>query len=651
MDNTTLHTFLFHCPAALRTLVLLGSWDNFARPYPLELDARRGRKCWRGIFTFSDIICDGDLGDLALKRDGPLRMGGTYWYYYKVDGEDECHDPSEPSTTFCPLLPGQRLNVLELPSEGHSRSNSAPCDGFTRNPSDRFLNPVPPAPLNLRSPRLGTASAGSSPMPPPSPWVPRSATYPPPDAFLSPDVVRHARSASASPHIASTPMFADFRVLKEKLASKRSASRSRSSSKSQELEIGNPVLVSSTTGDLNLIPLASYRAPLISAPRDAPSTDSSTRSIPTIRREFSPLGSHPVDPIQDSVVERQQTSIERKASVKRRRSHVPSTVIKSEFKLGQGRVRANSADTRRTQHYIFSNDPWLSSPKLEHSFEANTQGSEAVPPLPTLHRPTHTLAPPTISERPTSSHSGGSPSLRLTPSDKDLPELPRYLKPAPLFACNDTSTVELPAAEPLQDEETELEDEDEDHHEVLSDLIMEYEEKPTSHFSTWSNDSMACTCSTPDADAVYSPTFSSLTSNCSDEDSPQRLSLRYSYAAPKPNIPPVLAMLERDLATHEEEPATGLLSPTLPTLDDLRISTFGTDLFNLDIQHADSAPRRQAACFGLGFHYTLPEDDATSKTTLTESTFRPEPSVQRDSSMSHLTGLVEDFGYLGDSVI
>jgi hypothetical protein len=100
MDNTTLHTFLLyvypslppnirlpltppssHCPNALRSLVLLGSWDNFTRPYPLELDARRGRNYWQGCFTFSDIICDGDLEKLVPKRDGPLKMGGTYWYY------------------------------------------------------------------------------------------------------------------------------------------------------------------------------------------------------------------------------------------------------------------------------------------------------------------------------------------------------------------------------------------------------------------------------------------------------------------------------------------------------------------------------------------------------------------------------------------
>jgi len=256
------------------------------------------------------------------------------------------------------------------------------------------------------------------------------------------------------------------------------------------------------------------------------------------------------------------------------------------------------------------------------------------------------LAPPALPERPTSCHGSNSPSLRLTPSDKDLPELPRYVTSASLFECSDVAPVELSAEElPSQD----VSEEDDD---VLSDLMMEYEEKPHSHFSTWSADSMAFSCSTPDNEAVYSPTFSSLTSNCSDEDAPQHLSLHFSYEIQEPGSQRESTSIEHDIATpQEEEPAVSYLSPTPPKLDDLRISTFGTDLFNLDIQHAESAPRRQAACFGLGFHYSLPEDDATSKTTITESTLQREPSVQRESSMSQLTGLMDEFGYLGDSVI
>lgn len=654
-----------HCPAALRTLVLFGSWDNFSRPYPLELDARRGRNYWRGCFTFSDIICDGNLDD-QVRRDGPLKMGGTYWYYvsqlivsydhgvnlpqYKIDDDDETHNSSEPSTTFCPLLPGQRLNVLEVPSEGHSRSGSDPSGGFTRNPRDRYLNPVPPAPLQPS--QLGTPSNISSPLPPASPWAPKSATYPPSNAFLSPNVVRHARSASASPRMPSTPLLADFRGLKDKIASKRSASRSRSSSKSQELEIGSPMLISTTVDELSLIPLASYRPAPTSAPRDtAQSTHLAARSIPTIRKEFSPLGSHPIDPVHDVLFHEARPVLKKKASMRRRRSHVPSTIVTSEFKLGQGRVRANSADTRRTKHYLFSNDPWLSTPKLQESFDLDAQESiKHCAPAPMLQRPLLQLAPPNADERPTSSHGGSqSSNLRQAPFDKDLPELPRYLTPAPLFACNDTSPVELPTEVPLIEEEEVLEEDEDD--EILDDLIMQYQDKPNSHFSTWSSDTMGYTYSTSDDETADSPTFSAITSDCSDAGSPQRFSMRFSHLEPTPEIEETITPLDEDGTTTEKVTDVSYLSTTPPRLDDLRISSFGSDLFNLDIQHADAAPRRQAACFGLGFQYSLPEDDTTSKTTITQSTLLPEPNVQRESSLSQLNGLIDDFAYLGDAVI
>jgi hypothetical protein len=224
--------------------------------------------------------------------------------------------------------------------------------------------------------------------------------------------------------------------------------------------------------------------------------------------------------------------------------------------------------------------------------------------------------------------------------DKDLPELPRYLKPAPLFACNDLSPIE-PVVEELPSEEELEEDEDD---ELLNDLIMEYEDKPSSHFSTWSTESMGYTYSTSGDELDDSPTFSSLTSNCSDAGSPQRFSIRFSCFDSKTEFP----MLEDSIATPDSQPTTDYLSTAL---DDLRVSTFGNDLFSLDIHHADSAPRRQAACFGLGFQYSLPEDETTSKTTITESTLRPEPSVQRESSVSQLNGLIDDFAYLGDAVI
>ena len=75
------HFSASECPAAARTVELLGSWDNFSKPYQLKRDTRRSSHLWSGCYIFNNIICDGDLTNLCEKRDGALLMGGTYWYY------------------------------------------------------------------------------------------------------------------------------------------------------------------------------------------------------------------------------------------------------------------------------------------------------------------------------------------------------------------------------------------------------------------------------------------------------------------------------------------------------------------------------------------------------------------------------------------
>jgi hypothetical protein len=59
----------------------------------------------------------------------------------------EFHDSCEPSTTSCPLLPGQRVNILDVPYESRSRSSSISSissDIHTLNPADKYVNPKPP---------------------------------------------------------------------------------------------------------------------------------------------------------------------------------------------------------------------------------------------------------------------------------------------------------------------------------------------------------------------------------------------------------------------------------------------------------------------------------------------------------------------------
>ncbi|OQD84970.1 hypothetical protein PENANT_c011G07593 [Penicillium antarcticum] len=145
-------TFLLITKPEVRSVKLLGSWDNFSKQYVMERDKRVGPGHWKGCHTFTDIIGDGP--DKTQWRTGGLKMGGTYWYYYLLNDDIEYYNEREPATTKCPLLPGQPVNVLNVPiilpdsrSHGRSGSNSSLKSEYrTMNPEDKFMNPRKPPP-------------------------------------------------------------------------------------------------------------------------------------------------------------------------------------------------------------------------------------------------------------------------------------------------------------------------------------------------------------------------------------------------------------------------------------------------------------------------------------------------------------------------
>lgn len=110
-------TFLFKAPPEVRTVELLGSWDNFSRSYYMHHDTRRGRGFWSGCFNFKDIIFDGDKVEWSKPRNGGLKQGGTYWYFYRLNDVIEAYDDFQAYTQRCPLLPGQTVNVMDVPVE------------------------------------------------------------------------------------------------------------------------------------------------------------------------------------------------------------------------------------------------------------------------------------------------------------------------------------------------------------------------------------------------------------------------------------------------------------------------------------------------------------------------------------------------------
>ncbi|KAI4841867.1 hypothetical protein E4T44_07637 [Aureobasidium sp. EXF-8845] len=148
MDSTTLVTFLYRSRPDVRTVELFGSWDNFSRPYRMQSDGHRGRGVWTGCHSFENIICDGDRINQLRPRNGALKQGGTYWYYYKLDDAEEAYDSAALTTCACPLLPGQMVNVMEIPIEvieAPQRVCSASANlpttmdfPMTTNPEDRY---------------------------------------------------------------------------------------------------------------------------------------------------------------------------------------------------------------------------------------------------------------------------------------------------------------------------------------------------------------------------------------------------------------------------------------------------------------------------------------------------------------------------------
>lgn len=117
MDPTTLVTFLFRAPPEVRTVELIGSWDNFNQPYRMHHDRRRGLGFWSGCFKFDNIIFDGEHVQWTKPRNGGLKQGGTYWYYYRLNYDIDAFDDRQPYTTTCPILPGQNVNVIDVPIE------------------------------------------------------------------------------------------------------------------------------------------------------------------------------------------------------------------------------------------------------------------------------------------------------------------------------------------------------------------------------------------------------------------------------------------------------------------------------------------------------------------------------------------------------
>jgi len=107
-------SFSLRVSSGVKSVHLLGSWDNYAGQLPLSKDKTSSKSgSWKGTFRFSSST---------------LQSGQRYWYYYIVDGYHVAHNPSVDSCVESTT--GRELNILDVPkssssSKSHSKSSSS----------------------------------------------------------------------------------------------------------------------------------------------------------------------------------------------------------------------------------------------------------------------------------------------------------------------------------------------------------------------------------------------------------------------------------------------------------------------------------------------------------------------------------------------
>lgn len=261
----------------------------------------------------------------------------------------------------------------------------------------------------------------------------------------------------------------------------------------------------------------------------------------------------------------------------------------------------------------------------------------------------HLQRPMSSDERPQSRHGGvqGNTILKKPLTDKELPELPRYLKPAPLFACHSPSIPDFPDVEAEEEEE------------IDNSSIIDAYGGPSSRFSAWTLDSTALTSPT---DQGNSPTFSSFTTNGSEDGMGRYDSEKVDKDCEHHELQ------TEDIVEEEERDEDEDKAPKLQ----LRDSALSPHLFQLDIQRPESAPRRQAAVFGLpdNLKYLSLADDEDddknvsppsvpvehqSSSVVAEKDIRVSATAPRlpstTISFMRLDQLASEFGYLSEAVI
>lgn len=115
-------SFSLRTSSGVKTVHLLGSWDNYSGQLPLAKDKSSSKSgSWKGTFRF---------------QGATLQPGQRYWYYYIIDGYHVSHDPAQSSTTE--PTTGRVLNILDVPSDKKSSHSSSHKSSSSKSHSSKY---------------------------------------------------------------------------------------------------------------------------------------------------------------------------------------------------------------------------------------------------------------------------------------------------------------------------------------------------------------------------------------------------------------------------------------------------------------------------------------------------------------------------------
>ncbi|KAK4113995.1 hypothetical protein N656DRAFT_788842 [Canariomyces notabilis] len=129
-------SFSLRVSSGVKTVHLLGSWDNYCGQLPLSKDKTASKPgTWKGTFRFQPTT---------------LEAGQRYWYYYIIDGYHAAHNPSQDSTVE--PTTGRTLNILDVPkskSSSSSKSSSRKSTSSSKSRSSLTVDVAKGRPLSV----------------------------------------------------------------------------------------------------------------------------------------------------------------------------------------------------------------------------------------------------------------------------------------------------------------------------------------------------------------------------------------------------------------------------------------------------------------------------------------------------------------------